>query len=96
MSAPPILSYPDVLAETDKRRHLLLGNGFSIACRPDLFRYDKLFDRADFSKLSRARKAFDRLNTTNFEAVIRALRNFALLSDQIGRASCRERVLQVV
>ena len=81
MSAPPILSYPDVLAETDKRRHLLLGNGFSIACRPDLFRYDKLFDRADFSILSRARKAFDRLNTTNFEAVIRALRNFALLSD---------------
>lgn len=80
VSMPTILSYNDVLAETDGLRHLLLGNGFSIACRPDLFRYDKLFDRADFSKLKRARKAFDLLATTNFESVIRALRNFALLT----------------
>ena len=76
-----ILSYDDVLAETDGHRHLLLGNGFSISCRRSLFAYEKLFDRADFSKLKRARQAFDRLSTTNFEAVIRALRAFALISD---------------
>ena len=95
MSLPPILSYGDVLAETDEHRHLLLGNGFSIACRPDLFRYDKLFDRADFSKLKRAKEAFDRLKTTNFEAVIRALRNFALLSDlySSGDGKAKERAL---
>ncbi|MBK8093388.1 MAG: DUF4917 family protein [Verrucomicrobiaceae bacterium] len=81
MPAPTIISYDDVLSKADTRRHLLLGNGFSIACRPDLFRYDKLFDRADFSSLARARKAFDRLSTTNFEAVIRALRNFALICE---------------
>jgi hypothetical protein len=81
MSAPSILSYSEVLAKAGEKRHLLLGNGFSIACRPELFRYDKLFDRADFSSLKRARKAFDRLSTTNFEAVIRALRNFALICD---------------
>ncbi|EEF58981.1 DUF4917 family protein [Pedosphaera parvula] len=80
MSTPPILSYADVLAETDVRRHLLLGNGFSIACRPDLFKYDKLFDRADFSQAERARQAFDALGTTNFEAVMRALRSFSVIA----------------
>lgn len=93
MPAPPILSYADVLAKADPRRHLLLGNGFSIACRPNLFRYDKLFNRADFSALKRARKAFNRLSTTNFEAVIRALRNFALISDIYapGAAKAKDR-----
>ena len=81
MLLPPILSYDDVLAEAGEARHLLLGNGFSIACRPDLFHYDKLFDRADFLNLERARRAFDLLSTTNFEAVIRALRSFAALSE---------------
>jgi hypothetical protein len=55
-------------------RHILLGNGFSIACRPRIFVYSKLFDRADFSKLSpSAREAFNALNTTDFERVIRSL-----------------------
>lgn len=80
MPLPIILSYSDVLAETDKSRHLLLGNGFSISCRPDVFTYGKLFERADFANLARARKAFDVLATKNFEAVIRALRSFALLA----------------
>jgi|GEM_PF-1846036 len=59
MPAPSILSYADVLTKAAHPRHLLLGNGFSISCRPDLFRYDKLFDRADFSSLKRVREAFD-------------------------------------
>lgn len=80
MTKPTILSYSDVLAEAGDRRHLLLGNGFSISCRPDVFRYGMLFDRADFGKLARARQAFDLLATKNFEAVIRALRSFATLS----------------
>jgi hypothetical protein len=84
MKTRTVLSYEDVLREADKRRHLLLGNGFSIACRPDLFRYEQLFDRAHFLKLERARKAFDLLSTTNFEAVIRALRNFTLLARLYG------------
>jgi len=54
----------------------MLGNGFSIACRPDIFVYGKLFERADFSKLSAsARKAFDALGTSDFEKVIKALRD---------------------
>ena len=60
--------------------HLLLGNGFSRACRDDIFAYSALFDRADFNQLSpRARHAFDLLQTTDFERVMLALRDAARL-----------------
>lgn len=59
-----------------KKRHLMLGNGFSISCRPDIFVYGKLFEQADFSHLSpSAKKAFDALKTNDFERVIKALRD---------------------
>lgn len=76
-----ILSYQQMLDETRdaRKRHLLLGNGFSIACKPNLFRYDKLFDRADFSGRDYLRDVFNALSTTNFELAIRALRSFARL-----------------
>jgi hypothetical protein len=55
--------------------HALLGNGFSRACRDDIFAYGALFDRADFAALSSAaRAAFDALGTRDFEIVIHALR----------------------
>jgi hypothetical protein len=67
------------------KRHLLLGNGFSIACRPDIFRYDKLFLQADFSALSdSAKAAFSALNTTDFERVIKSLRDTAALASLYG------------
>lgn len=69
------------------QRHLLLGNGFSIACRPDIFIYGKLFERANFDDIPRARKAFDALNTTDFERVIKALRDFASLAPLYGGQS---------
>jgi hypothetical protein len=70
------------------RRHLLLGNGFSIACRKDIFRYDALFEQADFSKLaSSARDAFTALDTTDFERVIKALRDSATLAEYYGSSS---------
>lgn len=60
--------------------HLLLGNGFSIACRPEIFQYSKLFQRADFQRLSSgARKAFDVLATQDFERVIKVLRDAHLI-----------------
>jgi len=58
-----------------KKPHLLLGNGFSRACKDDIFAYDALFDRADFRDLSQfCRQAFESLKTTDFEVVMRALR----------------------
>lgn len=62
------------------RRHLFLGNGFSIACKGDIFSYGALFERADFSALGPAvRAAFDKLGTSDFEEVMGALRSASKL-----------------
>jgi hypothetical protein len=56
--------------------HLMIGNGFSIACRPDIFLYGKLFEQADFSPLSPYVKGvFAKLKTQDFEKVIKFLRD---------------------
>jgi hypothetical protein len=78
-----MLSFDAALKESEaySRRHALLGNGFSIACRPDIFVYGRLFERADFSKLSEsARRSFDALETQDFERVIKALRDASSLA----------------
>lgn len=67
------------------RRHLLLGNGFSIACRPGIFRYERLFEQADFAALGEsARLAFSALGSSDFERVIKALRDAAALGELYG------------
>ncbi len=77
-----VLTFSQALdaSSAQKNRHVLLGNGFSIACRSDIFVYSRLFERANFDDASeRVREAFDALGTTDFERVIRALRDFARL-----------------
>lgn len=81
---PDLLTFEDALGEVagGRQPHVLLGNGFSRACRDDIFAYDALFDRANFEALSpHARDAFDRLGTTDFEVVMRSLRQAAKLID---------------
>jgi hypothetical protein len=72
---PNLLQFQDALRLCDDAKpKLLLGNGFSRACRDDIFAYGALFDRADFRALSAsARAAFAALQTTDFERVMRAL-----------------------
>lgn len=77
-----LISFKQAIEDSQKytRKHALLGNGFSIACRPDIFLYGKLFEQADFSKLSpSAQKAFEALNTQDFEKVIKTLRDTKLV-----------------
>jgi hypothetical protein len=77
-----VLSFHDALAklESVSPKHALLGNGFSRACRNDIFAYAKLFEQADFSRLSPcARRAFESLGTTDFEVVMEALKRAAVL-----------------
>ncbi len=68
------------LAGTGKR-HLLLGNGFSIALRPDIFTYNTLLERAtESNRLSKElANVFAKLGTTDFEMVMEALENAAVL-----------------
>lgn len=78
-----LLSFTDAMkiAHQEKHVHALLGNGFSRACRNEIFAYDALFNRADFKKLSPScRQAFEALKTTDFEVVIRALKQASALA----------------
>ena len=70
-----LITFDQAIAESKRftKRHLLLGNGFSIACRPKIFTYGSLFEQADFSSSSRLPNVFDALKTTDFEKVIRTL-----------------------
>jgi hypothetical protein len=47
-----VLTFDEALAlaaDASGKCHALLGNGFSIACRPDCFTYDALLDEATFA-----------------------------------------------
>lgn len=80
-----LLSFQEALDQTENRkRHLLLGNGFSIALFPDIFRYGSLLEEADFTQYPQIRQAFDSLNTTDFEVVTQALNNAVTLSEIYG------------
>lgn len=72
-----VISFDDAIADSVgfSKRHLLLGNGFSIACKPDIFHYGSLYEQADFSDIPRAQQIFEALETQDFEAAIRALEN---------------------
>jgi Domain of unknown function (DUF4917) len=60
-----------------KNKHLLLGNGFSISLKPDIFSYGSLYDNADFSGAPRIPALFEALGTKDFEIVIHYLQNAA-------------------
>lgn len=70
-----LISFDEAIQRSrkDKARHLLLGNGFSIACKPDIFSYSTLYESANFEKEKRLQQLFSKLNTKDFERVIRTL-----------------------
>ena len=51
----------------------MLGNGFSIACKPDIFSYSSLFVEAKKQMSDELAAIFAALKTQDFEKVIRAL-----------------------
>src|SRR5690348_16745939 len=81
-SPPSLISFSEACARSERytKRHVVLGNGFSIACKPSIFAYKALFDRAQFaSATDLTRRVFDVLDTHDFEEVMRALRDAAKL-----------------
>jgi hypothetical protein len=46
-----IMSFTEAMRRIDgaNKKHLLLGNGFSISLKPDIFSYGSLYENADFS-----------------------------------------------
>lgn len=81
-----IVNFNTALEMTNgERRHLLLGNGFSIALFPSIFAYKRLFDNADFTAIPESRQAFQLLSTTDFEEVIHALKTTAKVLPEFTR-----------
>jgi len=74
-----VLSFDHAMKRLDSasHRHLLLGNGFSIALKPDIFSYGSLYENADFSAVPLIPLLFKALGTTDFEIVIRHLQDAA-------------------
>jgi hypothetical protein len=61
-------------------KHLLLGNGFSIACKPKIFSYGSLFDTVKEGLPPELLLVFETLGTTDFEIAIKALQASAALT----------------
>jgi hypothetical protein len=70
-----VISFGNAIADSKQfsKRHLLLGNGFSIACCPDIFHYGSLFSKANFSGGPNLVRVFEALDTQDFEIAIRNL-----------------------
>lgn len=77
-----LLTFDQALDDSERfsKRHLVLGNGFSIACCPDIFHYGSLLDQARFGDRSDLRDIFDAVGTQDFELVIRSLEDAATVT----------------
>src|SRR5690606_15977071 len=75
-----LISFQDAIEDSERFscRHLLLGNGFSIACVPSIFTYSSLYQQADFSDIPEVKELFEKLSTQDFELVINCLENGSL------------------
>jgi hypothetical protein len=89
-----VISFEEAIADSEQfsKRHLLLGNGFSIALFPDIFLYGSLFKEADFSSNPNLLHVFEALETQDFEVAIHALESGSKLygiysSDDDGGAA---------
>ncbi|MGB7440118.1 MAG: DUF4917 family protein [Coleofasciculaceae cyanobacterium] len=75
-----IISFEEALNKSGKEKHLLIGNGFSMAWDVQRFSYRSLFEQADFSKYSEAKAVFEKLRVHDFEVVIRGLSQAATIT----------------
>ena len=80
-----LLTFDEAVKRTDgQKRHLILCNGFSIACKPNIFHYDTLYNQADFSGCANLERVFEKLGTHDFELVIDALEKASLVAPIYG------------
>ena len=75
-----IITFQEAIEKCEGQgKHILLGNGFSIACKKDIFLYEKLFETADFKNNIRLREIFNLLKTYDFEKIIRILNDTTII-----------------
>jgi hypothetical protein len=84
MAVNELCSYEEVIANLNAKRrqkHLLFGNGFSMAYDKDIFSYNALSKFIEDSKDPIVQMLFQKLNTKNFELIMQQLDNFCEIAD---------------
>lgn len=74
-----LMTYDDVvnsLKQKKRIKHLLMGNGFSMAYDPKIFSYNALYKFIEELENEMLSKLFKVINTKNFELVMQQLDNF--------------------
>ena len=64
-----------------RKKHLLFGNGFSMAYDKDIFSYNALSDFIETTGDPLIQKLFEKLNTKNFEVIMQQLDNFCEIAE---------------
>ena len=80
-------SYPEVIAYIDKekrQKHLLLGNGFSMAYDAKIFSYNALKRFIEEIDDDLLKKLFQIIKTKNFEVIMQQLDNFCQLAEEFS------------
>lgn len=72
------------LNDTKRQKHLLLGNGFSMAYDPGIFSYNALSTFIDKLDNQLVRNLFSIIKTNNFELLMKQLDDFAAMADVFG------------
>lgn len=86
-----VITFDEAIADSSRyaKRHLLLGNGFSIACRPSIFTYGSLLAQAKkagaFAAMPEVEAVFGKLKTLDFEVVIRMLEDMGKILPVYGK-----------
>ena len=73
MSIEDLKTYQEVIDDLNKKKrvkHLLFGNGFSMAYDPNIFSYNALSNFIENTGDEIINSLFDRLNTKNFELIM--------------------------
>lgn len=84
MEIDKLMTYQEVLTSLKKKRrtkHLLFGNGFSMAYDSNIFSYNALSKFIEESGDPLVRNLFEKLNTKNFELIMQQLDNFCEIAD---------------
>ena len=90
------------LASHFRHKHVILGNGFSIALEPDIFSYGSLLDSADFSAAPHVSEIFDAYGTQDFEVIIKTIVDAAMVlsiydpknRELLGRLECDANIVK--
>ena len=78
-----IINFDEAIKQAGEKKHLLLGNGFSIAFKKDIFSYKTLYEECLKSKdiSNKVKKLFDKFKTNDFEIIIKNLNDAARVLD---------------